>query len=827
MVFLPYSSTYRNPFFLFFSSLLVIHTLLPINNVDALLLYGCSVTDGLCEDGEYCFPDGVFGQCYSEASGASQPTVLNNLNDNQLELLQLELKRLSATGNDWLDDRTQCVMAYFKLSMAYGLQYDPEFCSVRNPANIWALIQLIDLGLSGIDEPLEGPAEVVEVVPAPAAESEGAYLVGNPQEDELTIVPLVVETDGVEDGLPEEEIQEILDQLKEPEPEEAAEMLEAISELPTDGDDDDDTIDRYTEMILKGQNVDLAGLTDSQLNQLLSRLVILKEQATAQKEAAEMALKGEAEEAAPLDALTGDQAEVLKKDAEELGDIRLGLDNVPHKIVKGGNAAISRVVGNRVYLKVNVKQEEQLYPLIEFLQKTIALPNDLIFDDFQFENGQLSMRISRFEGAKPKSAKRIDTVEGVAQAVYKRRKDIQRFSGAEVAETGIGIGEDSLPVESTDRDWIFMPVLFICAFTITALLSVLAVHFVRQRRHYKNNLAAMTENIEGKGSLAYQELCRQRVSSDPGVQAAGRASKSSSTSSWCEEAGTAPSIDISTGHVILNFLQEHLSDPSKIEAQWESIKNYRDETKTTITANSHPESNRAVRPYDENIVPVESWKENEQLYLNASFVYDDDPRQAVYIASQTPATSEIAQFWQAVWQHGVCLIVNLTSPEESRQEKTYWPESGSEVHGPFEIHLVSEHIWSDDYLVRSFYLKNLRTSQTRTITQFHYLSWKKDGTPTSPKSLLEFRRKVNKSYRGRSSPVLVHSWDGAGRTGVYCTVDMLCARLLRGVKQLDVVASVEHLRDQREGMVQTSEQFKLIYGCVAQEINALLKSLPQ
>ena len=203
--------------------------------------------------------------------------------------------------------------------------------------------------------------------------------------------------------------------------------------------------------------------------QLLSRLVVLKEQATAQKEAAEMALKGEAEEAAPLDALTGDQAEVLKKDAEELGDIRLGLDNVPHKIVKGGNAAISRVVGNRVYLKVcvtfdgyespelsimairfeatkfwnifsswcsskcvhmcrysrralskhwnsksliqvNVKQEEQLYPLIEFLQKTIALPNDLIFDDFQFENGQLSMRISRFEGAKPKSAKRIDSV---------------------------------------------------------------------------------------------------------------------------------------------------------------------------------------------------------------------------------------------------------------------------------------------------------------------------------------------------------------------------------------------------------------------------------
>lgn len=76
----------------------------------------------------------------------------------------------------------------------------------------------------------------------------------------------------------------------------------------------------------------------------------------------------------------------------------------------------------------------------------------------------------------------------------KRRKDIARFSGAEVDETGIGSGEvssskyqsnlssvsldsaqGSVPVESSDRDWMFMPVLFVCAFTITALVSVLAV----------------------------------------------------------------------------------------------------------------------------------------------------------------------------------------------------------------------------------------------------------------------------------------------------------------------------------------------------------------
>ncbi|KAK6023319.1 Protein-tyrosine phosphatase [Ostertagia ostertagi] len=500
---------------------------------------------------------------------------------------------------------------------------------------------------------------------------------------------------------------------------------------------------------------------------------------------------------------------------------RLGpcrLENVEHKIVKGRNMAITRVVGNRVYLKVNIKDEEQLYPLIEFLQNKIATPNNLLFDDFQFDKNQLSMRISRLESTKPKNDKRIETVEGVAQA-------------------------DSVPVESSDRDWMFMP-----------------VHLVKHRRFYATNITR-GEDVEGKSSLAYQDLCRQRMTQDTG---SGRGSKSSSTSSWCEEAVAQSSIDISTGHVILNFLQECLADPSKIEAQWDAIRDYRNPDKHVTIGTQHANRNRSVVPFDESLVPVDSWEDGKTEYLNASFIYDDDPRQP----RKHRRGEDLASFWQAIWQHGVCLIVNLSTIEECKQEKSYWPESGSEVHGPFEvvtsssdsyvltdygstisfgylkivtriarlnslnphflkIHLVSEHIWSDDYLVRSFYLKNLRNGQTRTITQFHYLSWKHGETPSSPKSLIEFRRKVNKSYRGRASPVLVHSWDGAGRTGVFCAVDLLCGRLLKGVRQLDVVASVEHLRDQRDGLVRTADQFKLIYGCVAQEVNSLLKALPQ
>lgn len=112
-----------------------------------------------------------------------------------------------------------------------------------------------------------------------------------------------------------------------------------------------------------------------------------------------------------------------------------------------------------------------------------------------------------------------------------------------------------------------------------------------------------------------------------------------------------------------------------------------------------------------------------------------------------------------IWEQGAVVIVALCKLEENGESicARYWPEEGAETYHIYEVHLVSEHIWCDDYLVRSFYLKNIKTGETRTVTQFHFLSWPQAGVPTSAKALLEFRRKVNKSYRGRSCPIVVHS----------------------------------------------------------------------
>lgn len=90
--------------------------------------------------------------------------------------------------------------------------------------------------------------------------------------------------------------------------------------------------------------------------------------------------------------------------------------------------------------------------------------------------------------------------------------------------------------------------------------------------------------------------------------------------------------------------------------------------------------------------------------------------------TQGPLGQNVADFWQMIWEQGCVVIVMLTRLQDNGYQlcTRYWPEEGSEQYHIFEVHLVSEHVWCEDYLVRSVYLKNTRTGETRTVTQFHF-----------------------------------------------------------------------------------------------------------
>ncbi|KAH0952603.1 hypothetical protein HN011_005181 [Eciton burchellii] len=438
----------------------------------------------------------------------------------------------------------------------------------------------------------------------------------------------------------------------------------------------------------------------------------------------------------------------------------------------------------------------------------------------------------------------------IAKSIDNIRGKLQDALGLKVIRAGIG-DKAKLPatLEVTKVNQINSSLFgALVAAGVAAAIAAAVVTLVIARRHAKSRakLAGLT-TPDPEASKDYQDLCRARMQAkqpndkmeSPRITNLSREnefnnlpSNRSSTSSWGEEP-TLSNMDISTGHMVLSYMEDHLKNKDRLDQEWAALCAYETDPSSTEIAESkaNMKQNRpgAGLPYDHSRVVLNDLvNANNSDYINASTITDHDPRNPAYITTQGPLPQTTADFWQLVWEQGSVVIVMLTRlTEEGRAMcHRYWPEEGSELYHIYEVHLVSEHFWCDDYLVRSFYLKNLHTCETRTVTQFHFLSWPENNVPYSTKALLEFRRKVNKSYRGRSCPIVVHCSDGAGRTGTYCLIDMVLNRMTKGAKEIDIAATLEHIRDQKPDMVATKQQFEFVLMAVAEEVHAILKALP-
>ncbi|OPJ85322.1 receptor-type tyrosine-protein phosphatase N2 isoform B [Patagioenas fasciata monilis] len=485
----------------------------------------------------------------------------------------------------------------------------------------------------------------------------------------------------------------------------------------------------------------------------------------------------------------------------------------------------------------------------------------------------------------------------VAKAAAVNKEKLEKTTGLKILQTGVGEKSNVPPLPQRGEEAESAKFLLLTLLSLACIAGVLVAsgvaYCLRHRAHHrlKEKLSALGTDTGSDAPAAYQdhvaceqeqvaiyslkpmrsvgsnkdvpdrtdslpkitaELCRQRMavktSDRPEPLHASRInsvssqfsdgpipspSARSSTSSWCEEP-VQSNMDISTGHMILSYMEDHLKNKNRLEKEWEALCAYQAEPNATNIAlqeeNIQKNRSQAVVPYDHSRICLKGENSHDSSdYINASPIMDHDPRNPAYIATQGPLPATVADFWQMVWENGCVVIVMLTPLAENgvKQCYHYWPDEGSNLYHIYEVNLVSEHIWCEDFLVRSFYLKNLQTNETRTVTQFHFLSWNDQRVPASTRSLLDFRRKVNKCYRGRSCPVVVHCSDGAGRSGTYILIDMVLNKMAKGAKEIDIAATLEHLRDQRPGMVQTKEQFEFALTAVAEEVNAILKALPQ
>ncbi|XP_024903575.1 tyrosine-protein phosphatase non-receptor type 11, partial [Pteropus alecto] len=211
-------------------------------------------------------------------------------------------------------------------------------------------------------------------------------------------------------------------------------------------------------------------------------------------------------------------------------------------------------------------------------------------------------------------------------------------------------------------------------------------------------------------------------------------------------------------------------------------------------------------------------------YINANYIRSDLEEKAghglgkVYIATQGCLQNTVSAFWMMVLQENTRVIVMTTKEVERGRNKCfrYWPElRGSREYGCVHVCNVAEY-QAQGYCVRE--LQVWRPDQEeppRTVKHYQYFSWPDHGVPAEPAGVLSFLDEVNRTQRSTpgAGPMVVHCSAGIGRTGTIIVIDILVDLMRRqGLDcDIDVPKTIQLVRRQRSGMVQTEAQYKFVY----------------
>ncbi|XP_068101977.1 tyrosine-protein phosphatase non-receptor type 11 isoform X1 [Hyperolius riggenbachi] len=207
-----------------------------------------------------------------------------------------------------------------------------------------------------------------------------------------------------------------------------------------------------------------------------------------------------------------------------------------------------------------------------------------------------------------------------------------------------------------------------------------------------------------------------------------------------------------------------------------------------------------------------------------------------YIATQGCLQNTVNDFWRMVFQENSRVIVMTTKEVERGKSKCvkYWPEEFAlKEYGVMRVRNVKE-TPAHDYILRELKLSKVGQGNTeRTVWQYHFKTWPDHGVPTDPGGVLDFLEEVHHKQDNipdpDPGPVVVHCSAGIGRTGTFIVIDILIDVIReKGVDcDIDVPKTIQMVRSQRSGMVQTEAQYRFIYMAVQHYIETLQRRIEE
>ncbi|XP_048118160.1 receptor-type tyrosine-protein phosphatase eta-like isoform X1 [Alosa alosa] len=222
-----------------------------------------------------------------------------------------------------------------------------------------------------------------------------------------------------------------------------------------------------------------------------------------------------------------------------------------------------------------------------------------------------------------------------------------------------------------------------------------------------------------------------------------------------------------------------------------------------------------VLPYDNSRVKLSIHGNPFDDYINASNMPGYNSRKE-FIAAQGPLPVTVNDFWRMIWEKNVHTVVMLTRCNEQGRVKCeeYWPVGQESKHFTNLIVTTTSEIPLEDWTIRDFDVKNVKTAETRAVRHFHFTAWPDHGVPETTELLINFRHLVREhmDQYSRHSPTMVHCSAGVGRTGTFIAIDRLIFQIERdGV--VDIYGIIHDLRMHRTLMVQTEDQYVFLNQC--------------
>ncbi|XP_033925667.1 tyrosine-protein phosphatase non-receptor type 22 [Melopsittacus undulatus] len=260
---------------------------------------------------------------------------------------------------------------------------------------------------------------------------------------------------------------------------------------------------------------------------------------------------------------------------------------------------------------------------------------------------------------------------------------------------------------------------------------------------------------------------------------------------------------------------------------------YRSDKIYPTAASEQPENIKKNRykdilPFDHSRVELSLiTSDTDSHYINANFIKGVyGPR--AYIATQGPLPTTVIDFWRMIWEYEVLIVVMACMEFEMGKKKCerYWAEvDGSPLQcGPFSIACEAEEK-KNEYVIRR--LKVTLNEEIRTVHQFHYKNWPDHNVPSSIDPILELIGEIRCYQPGDSVPICIHCSAGCGRTGVICAIDYTQKLLKDRIVPVNfsVFSLIQEMRTQRPSIVQTKEQYELVYDAVIELFKRQIEAL--